>query len=383
MAASDAFNKFRRNALSPEENKVLREWGISDTASMVNRTPQTIRNLEESGKIPKARLVKKGKREERVYNLQEINHIRDVLGVRLSKPEGIPPAIISFANFKGGAGKTTTAINAAQYFAKQGYKTLVIDCDCQASLTQMFGYVPDESFEENETLLNILTSDDLDIRKIIKRTYWDGLDLIPANLGLYNAELIIPTIIRDHAINSGEEFPFYNMLNRSLRGVYDDYDIIINDCPPSMGMISINAIYAANAIVVEMPPSTVDYASTKQFFKMVGEIMDRLPTKHYAFIRLLITKYSKKASAETMKDTLKTCFGQYLMSNYMMESEAIHKAGSDLKTLYEVDKFIGDKRTFDRAIQSANLVNEELESLIKLVWEKSIAQKTLVEGRDV
>jgi len=373
---SQAFSDIREIALSPENKKIPREWGISETAEMVGRTAQTLRNIEDSGKLPKARVVKKGKREERVYNLKEINLLREYFKTRPSKPKGCQPAIIGFANFKGGVTKTTTTVNVGQPFAMKGYRVLAIDGDSQASLTQMFGHIPDEHIDEKETLLDILTGESNDIRRIIKKTHWDGLDIIPANLGLYNTELILPTQITKYATETGKVLPFHNRLNESLKAVYDDYDLILIDCPPSMGMVSINAVWAANALVITMPPSMVDFASTKQFFKMLMEIMERLPSKVYAFTRILLTKFSDRRVAKDINETLKTYIGSYLMSSQMVASEAISKAGAEMKTLYEVDKFIGSKSTYTRALQYADLVNKELESLIKTMWEKSVAIST-------
>lgn len=381
-AGAKAFKNLRNTAISPETTKKLKEWGISDTAQMVGRTSQTLRNLEEAGKIPTARQIQKGKRSERVYNLAEINHLRDMFKTRPEKPKGCESAIIGFVNFKGGAGKTTSAMCTAQYFAKKGYRVLFVDCDSQGSATQMFGYVPDEDFGENDTILNILTNQSNDIQNVIHKTYWDSLDLIPANLSLYNAELIIPTQIVECAEATGKQLPFYNRLNLSLQSIADNYDIIILDCPPSMGMISINAIYASNALLIEMPPVIVDFASTIQFFKMVSEVMERLPNKAYAFIRLLITKYNGRVNAMQLKDLLQAYFGEYVMSNSMIQSEAISKAASNMQTLYEIDKFDGDKRTYERAIQSADLVNEEIENLIQLMWQytnRPVAQSEAID----
>lgn len=370
-AGAKAFKGLRDTAISPETEKKLREWGISDTAEMVGRTSQTLRNLEEAGKIPTARLVHKGKRSERVYNLTEINKLRDLFNTRPKKPSTSIPAIIGFINFKGGAGKTTSAICSAQYFAKKGYRVLFIDCDSQGSATQMFGFIPDEDFNENDTILNILVGKTRNIKQVIRNTYWGSLDLIPANLTLYNAELMIPTQIAEHYAKTGKQLEFYNQLNASLKQVYNDYDIIILDCPPSMGMISINAIFAANALLVEMPPVIVDFSSTIQFFKMVYEVMERLPKKVYAFIRILVTKYNGRVNAMQLKELLHAYFGEYVMANSMIQSEAISKASSNMQTLYEMDKFDSDRKTFDRAVQSADLVNEEIENLIHLMWKYS------------
>lgn len=368
---SKAFKLTRDEAIAPEKTKKLKDWGITEAALMIGRSTQTLRTMEEAEKIPKARQVLKGKRYERIYNLKEINFLREHFGTRPSKPKDVEAAIIGFVNFKGGAGKTTSAIGSAQYFAKQGYKVLLIDCDSQGSSTQMFGYIPDEDLEDKETILNILTGETEDLTTLIKKTYWDGLDLIPANLSLYNAELIIPTQIADYQKLTGKQLNFYNRLNKSLKDVTKNYDIVILDCPPSLGMLSINAIFAATALIITMPPVIIDFASTIQFFKMVSEVMERLPTKIYSFVRILLTKYNGRSSANQLKDLMKAFFGQFKLTENMIESEAISKAATNMQTLYEIDGFISDKRTYERAIQQADRVNEEIHSLIQSMWEKN------------
>lgn len=382
-AGSKAYKAIKQAAILPETKKTLREWGISEASEMIGRSAQTLRNLEESGKIPKARIIQKGIRKERVYNLAEINFLRDHFGTRPRKPNEAEPAILGFVNFKGGAGKTTSAILAAQYFAKKGYRVLIIDCDSQGSATQMLGYIPDEDFEESDTPLSILTDENDNIKSKIRKTYWDGMDIIPANLSLYNAEFIIPSQAGKYAIETGNKLPFHNRLNKALKKIRTDYDIVILDCPPSMGVISMNAIFSANALIIELPPVITDFASTVQFFKMVSEVMERLPNKIYSFIRILITKYNGRNTAENLTKFLRAYLGQFVMSNHMIESEAITKGAANMQTLYEIDTSDGDKRTFERAIQQADRVNEEMESLVRTMWNLSAKQPEISLVEDV
>ena len=372
QAGSNAFKLLKKEAISPLKNKTLKDWGISEAAEMIGRTSPTLRKLEETHPQFKARLVNKGKRQERVYSLKEINALRDHYKTRPRKPNNCKAIIMACVNFKGGGAKTTTAVCAAQFFAQKGYRTLLCDCDSQGSATHMHGYIPDEDFSENDTILNLLIGKEKNIRKLIQKTYWDGLDLIPANLSLYNAELIMPTQIANHLAKTGEQPDFYNQLNKAFFDIQDDYDVIILDCPPSMGMISINAIYAADALLIEMPPVIVDFASTIQFFKMVSEVLERLPEKVFSFVRILLTRHNGRTNAKELEALLRGFFGQFVMSNIMSESEAISKAASNLQTLYEIDKFAGDKRTYERAVQRANMVNNELEDLVTATWNQTV-----------
>lgn len=366
-----AYRDLNKLATKPDNVKKLKTFGISEAAEMIGRSTQTLRRLDENKDIPKPDIVLKQKREDRQYSLELINHLRDYFGTRPSKPTSADPAILCFVNFKGGAGKTTTSVNAAQYFSLKGYKVLLIDTDSQGSATHMFGYIPDETFGDKDTILEILTQEEKDIKKYIKKTYWDGLDLIPANLSLYNAELILPAKIAEQNLK-GLNFAFYKQLDEALKAVYSDYDIIIIDSPPSMGMISINSIWSANIMAIGLPPIMVDFASTTQFFRMAGEILERLPQKEYSAIRIFLTKHrqdNRQTSATQMLNLIKRHTGEFFMSNYMLETEAIKTAAANMQTLYEMDKNLTNKKTYKRAVDCANALNEEFHQLIKMHWD--------------
>ena len=97
--------------------------------------------------------------------------------------------VVAVSSGKGGVGKSTIALHLAQHFAINGYRVLFIDCDSQASSTMMFGYRPDVDLEEEDTLYGHFHNPELlGVRKIIRKTHFHGLDLIPSNLRLYNLE---------------------------------------------------------------------------------------------------------------------------------------------------------------------------------------------------
>lgn len=378
--SSRALRLFQSAAFTPNAVKTLREWGMTDAAKMIGRSAQQIRSLEDQGKIPAARTINKGRRTERTYSLEDINALRDFFGTRVSKPEGAPTAITAVVNFKGGATKSTTSINLAQYLALKGYKILLVDCDSQGSTTQMNGFIPDRDIDSDQTLLGALTGQSDDIEDLILTTHWDGIDLIPANLGLFNAELIIPSQITEHATVHGKQLEFYSRLHNCLAKVEDNYDIIILDAPPALGMITMNILYAANSVIIPMPPYVVDYASTCQFLNMVYETFERLPSISYSFVRILLSRYkSSSIPAKEIEDMARQFLGQYILSNYMIESEAVSKAASNLQTIYEAEPHRNERRTFRRAQEYFDRVGEEVETLIKIMWERNSDGSAMTE----
>ena len=127
-----ALDIVRKESFSPQTKKTLKTWGISEVSGLVGRSSNYIRQQENEKKIP-APITKANKR---VYTLEEIENLRKYF--KTNKNSKNKCCTISFANFKGGAAKTTSAVNAAQFFALQGYRVLLIDCDSQASTTNIF-----------------------------------------------------------------------------------------------------------------------------------------------------------------------------------------------------------------------------------------------------
>ena len=143
--------------------------------------------------------------------------------------------IIAVANQKGGVGKTTTAINLSAALAQEGKKILVVDIDPQGNCTSGFGI--DKNKQEN-TVYELLL-DDCTINECIIRGIMDGIDLIAANVNLAASEIELIGIPR-------KEF----ILRDALDYIKDDYDYIIMDCPPSLNILTVNAMVAADSVIV-------------------------------------------------------------------------------------------------------------------------------------
>ena len=387
--AKDIFNIFEKNGMkaldiararsyTPNAEKTLRTWGVNEVSDLIGRSRQSLLDAEKSQKIPAAKTITQSGR--RYYTLEDINIVRDYFHGIPKRQKGVDGVSVTIANFKGGVAKTTTSVHFAQYMALNGYKTLFIDCDSQASGTQYFGLQPDTEVEDNKTLLPYLLGDTDTLAHSITKTHWINLDIIPANLSLYSAEFELPirNINSSHS-NVDGKFNFYEILSKGLAELKKEYDVIVLDCPPSMGMISINAIYAGDALVVPVPASMLDFSSTVQFFSMMKDVLSRLPSKEFSFIRLLVTKYEKTDISQEIFDTIRTLYSEFVLPTVMLQSEAIKKSDSEMKTIYETHKYKGAKKTFDRIKYALDEVNSEIEMLVNKVWK---AQENTLEVSD-
>lgn len=358
---NQALKIMQEKAFTPDLAKTLRTWGIKDASEMIGRSRKTVSDLEKTGTFPKLKTDPRTGR--KLYTLHDINLRREHFGTRPCKPSGTNPFILGVINYKGGVGKSETAINGSHSFALKGYRILNVDLDSQGTDTHSFGINPDYDLGKDQTLLPVLLGEKM-IQDVIGQTYWDSLDIIPANLSLYNAEFILPS-----KLHYDDAFSFHDILRNALLELKKDYDLIILDCPPSMGVLSINALYAADAILVPAPPSMFDFSSTIQFFGMAKDVFRRFPDKTYEFIKIMVSKYESTQNANVLVSILRQLFGEQVLVEMMPESEAIKKSRTEMLSIYEVEKYSGSKKTFERVKTAADTVYQEIEDLIKDYWK--------------
>ena len=148
--------------------------------------------------------------------------------------------IIAIANQKGGVGKTTTAINLAASLAVLEKKVLIIDADPQANTTSGLNFSPDN--DEKRTLYEVLIGS-LDVRDSLIQTEVERLHMIPSHINLVGAEIELLEVPDRESV-----------MKNALAPIRDDYDYIIIDCAPSLGLITINSLTAADSVIIPVQP---------------------------------------------------------------------------------------------------------------------------------
>ncbi|MEE3623260.1 plasmid partitioning protein RepA [Nitrospirillum sp. BR 11752] len=372
----------------PGHAKSLRLFPTSEAARLIRISESHLRALLKNEQFPQGTVI--GGNNRRGFTLAEVNQIRRQLfqqtgdvryRVGRDREAGEKLSVITVANFKGGAAKTTHSVHLAQYLALQGYRVLMIDLDSQASATSLFGFVPDEQFDRLDTLYRLFTLDDSqrinDLRPLIQKTYWDGLDVIPANLGLYSTEFEVP--VRQMR---QRELRFWRILADALPTIDQDYDIIVCDCPPSLSYLSINAVMAANFLLIPIPPSMLDFSSAGRFFRMVYETLSTLAqaeggrVKTFDAVRLLVSKYQ---TADTNQSQLVkwmgSIFADTLLENRMALTTGLDSAGNLKQSYYELEASDVNRRTYERGLEYLNNVNAEIERVIWDIWKRTPARE--------
>ena len=302
---------------SPETRKQLRTWGIKDAAEMIGKSRSSIKAFEDKKEIPVAPKDEHGRKQ---YSLELINTIRDALGTRFKKPLDLDPIICCALNFKGGSGKSITSLLLSQYLAIQGLNVLGVDLDPQATFTTWFGYIPDIDLSEDDTLTTTLLEDDSDIKRIIKQTYFTGIDIIPANLELENAELTLPNFSDQQLSDLGSPL---KRLDKALDKVKKNYDVIIIDCPPKTGALTMNAVSAINAALITLPPAMPDFASFVRLTKTLQRVFKVIKSDHLDFFRILLTKHKGNSGANRVDQLIRKLNGEYVLVNHMVDSAEI------------------------------------------------------------
>ena len=374
--AQHVLSQLRERGLDRETGeKTAPRFAISKAAELVGRGASAIREAEKDERLPARDRAANNRRVN--YTLAELNHMRSVFGTRPWRDPGDPLAVLAVQNFKGGVGKSTIAVHLAQYLAIRGYRVLLMDCDSQASTTMMFGLVPDRDVDEHATLYGYLHDEGMiGLRPLLRRTHFDNLWLLPANLKLYNAEYEIAAYIAQHGRDGYE---LIDKIGEGIASVADDFDVVILDPPPALGMISLSVLTAANAMVIPMPPSMIDFSSTASFLSMLGSTMQQLAqlrgrSPAYNFVRLVASKTDdNKSMHREIISMTQRLFGSAMLRASLKDSAEIDNASSRLCTVYELDGPITSHEVHSRCLKHLDAVNGEIELEIRRTWPSHAA----------
>lgn len=376
---SEKLQAHRLELFPPFAEKTLRPFQVSEAAKLLGVKSGYLRNLSLEGKGPDPLVTSSGRRS---YTAQQIMDLRQYLDETGRASRRYVPQrrenehlqVIAVVNFKGGSGKTTTAAHLAQHLALNGHRILAIDLDPQASLSALFGFQPEFDVGLNETLYASLRYDGekRPLQEIIKKTNFPGLHIVPGNIELMEFEYDTPRVLATQ--DGTERGPvFFARLHEALCSVQDDYDVVIIDCPPQLGYLTMSALCAATGVLITVHPQMLDVMSMCQFLLMMGDVLSHLKSAGgsmgYDWLRYLITRHEPSDGPQTQMVTfLRSLFGHHVLINPMLKSVAISDAGITKQTLYEVERRQFTASTYDRAMEALDAVNGEIESLIHSAW---------------
>ncbi|MDE9452037.1 AAA family ATPase [Aliiroseovarius sp. Z3] len=352
------------------------------------------------------------------FSLEDVLKLRDFFAAegvstreyRPWRPEGIDAKVIAVANFKGGVGKTSTAAHLAMSAALDGYRVLVVDLDSQGSMTSIMGGQVDDEWQtafplmakhyaqhveaENkvrvaagqpplpldETLTEALG---FAAKQVIQKTHWPNIDLIGAQLNLYWAEFQVPVWRMQQ-----RSWPLWDALSGFMEseGLLKEYDLVILDTPPALGYLTINALSAADILLIPLGASFLEFDSTGRFFDMLystfasiedGENSMRrthgLPEIRFEWdaVRALITRFDAGQQTD-LANVIQAYFGDF-MTTYRQEMTAmVGQAGEQVNGIYEADYREFNRDTYVRGRETFDRTWAEVKEIILGCWWRDL-----------
>lgn len=388
-------DRIRDVIFKPDRSKKPPTFSLPQLAALCGLTDDSmLRRLEKAqerglpaGTLPAAESSKS--RPRRMFTVAEAQAWASAEGVPFIRPGGVRGCTIACGNFKGGVGKTTLAMSLAQGLSLRGYKILVIDFDPQGSLTSLYGLYPSQIDAANTFLP--LTLPPLDPAKAIdpdalqptedlapQPTYWPNIDLVAGSPELFSAEFYLP--LRQMNRPRGSDFLFMEVLNRALdRGPRNDYDYIIIDTPPALSYVTMNAYWAADGIVMPVPPEGLDFSSSIQFWQMFRDLAHTAvsagaESKRFSWINVVPSKVDNtKVHTKDALKWLQAGYRDYLSKSEIPDTGATNVAGMKMQTVYDISKYTGSHRTYARAREAYDRVVDEIDHLTRSkVWGEAL-----------
>lgn len=367
----------RRN-VAPQDEKTLRPFQSSEVAEFLGLSVTHLRKMHFDGKIPEVPADSRGRR---LYTAADIHAIRQCLAQSARNPLQYLPGrragdavqVLAVSTFKGGAAKSTLTAHLVQKYALQGYRVLAIDMDPQASLSTLLGLRPELNLLDEGTIFDAIRYDEdrRPMSEVVKPTYFQNLDL--ASGGLILSEFETETA---HALNKGGDIPFYLRLRAAIDEVEASYDIVLIDCPPALGFLTLSALVAASALVIPVVANMIDIASLGQYLRMATALLSEIQAagEHldYDFMKYVLCRFEPSDGPQAqMAAFLRVHFEKRVLTETFLKSTLVSDAGMTQQTLYEIERATVNRNTYDRAIDSINAVARELEQSIQRAWGRN------------
>lgn len=239
--------------------------------------------------------------------------------------------IISIVNQKGGVGKTTTAVNLADNLARIKQKTLLIDLDPQGNTTSSFGF--DKNTQEATIYDTIINQKP--IEEIVLKNVRKNLDVIPSNIDLAGAEVEMVSIVSRETI-----------LKQALEPIKQEYEIIIIDCPPSLGLLTVNALTASDSLIIPIQAEYYALEGLSQLLDTVGMIHENLNPELFV-LGVLVTMFDTRTQlSHQVTNEINNFFSDLVFDTVIPRNVRLSEAPSFGLPIQEHDKWSKGARSY-------------------------------------
>lgn len=360
--------QIRQRLLAPETRKLAPLFSSAQLAALCGVDKAHVNYRVTKGDLPVGKLTPTGGKRE--FTLGEAEQWARAYRQDKMRPAGQRAVCVAVANFKGGVSKTSSTMIMAQGLSLRGHRVLAIDIDPQGSLTTLHGVLPEADVSEDMTLSPLLHGETDDVTSAIRSTYWDGIDLICAAPFLFSAEFALPSMqFRDPTAR------FWEVLNTGLEKVRDRYDVILIDTPPSLSYVTINALWAADGIVVPIPPSGLDFASSAQFWSLLADLGSNLDgqgegdQKAFDFLHILLSRVDQADNATpAVRTWIQQTYGEFVLPVEIPKTTVTSNKAAEFATVYDVQRYDGSAKTYKRALDAYDRLVDLIEQSIVETW---------------
>lgn len=368
-------SNLRIQAMAPSPRKLAPTFTSSQLAELCGIDRAKVRYLatRKNSTLPPGTIDSTNK--SRVFTLEEtrawIQEVSPIKRSPLLEGQNGPGIVLVIANFKGGVGKTSSTMSLAQGLSLRGRKGLLIDLDPQASLTELCGLYAEKMVAENDTVLPFVEDpENFDLESVVHNTYWDGLDVIPAHPSLFSAEFGIPA-----KVISDRDFKFWAILRDGINKLRHKYDYIIIDTAPSLSYLTINGLFAADAIIMPLVPESLDFISSVSFWKLYSDLGPYIEKhekgKKYDFISVFLSKVNnaQSSSASVVRPWAQEAYGDWLSNIEVPESSAMSNGLLALQTVFDISKWEGSNKTLKRVREPFEQYCKWVDDFYSAKWE--------------
>ncbi|HEP6430555.1 ParA family protein [Burkholderia arboris] len=378
--ALDFLDLVRSTLLEPYPRKLPPTYTAANIATLCGIDKKRMPYLTTKLALPTGTQTGAGRA--KIFTLEEAIAWVQATSNRVQRLAGARGRVVAFANYKGGVAKTTTSISIAQKLTLMGRKVLLIDCDPQGSATQLCGYAPDAEIGYNDTILPLIDGEQATLHYAVHDTYWKNLHLIPSCNAVQEAEFGVPA-----QLLTNSRFEFWDILNKGVRPLLDEFDVVVIDTPPALSYITTNVLMAADAIVMPLPPEALDFASSTQFWQMFAEIAARLPkvmeSKRYDFINIFMTKVRSTEASKGVQGWIRKAYGDLVFPHFVPESKVQAAALGALSTIYDQRRIDVDSdgdaprmsgEQYERLREPHDALAEHIDNQFSQIWAKEAAE---------
>ncbi|MEM5389796.1 AAA family ATPase [Paraburkholderia phymatum] len=303
---TDYGNELRDQILAPRPRKLAPRFTTGEVAELCGLTRQQVHYIaaKSDGVLPEGESTGTGRSRSRMFTLAEartwVQQVSDIYQTPLvaGPSDDFLGKVLITSQLKGGSAKTTTTMCLAQGLTLRGRKVAVVDLDPQASLSELCGLYAEKEVFPEDTVLPFVYDHKIEggLLSKVQSTYWDGLDIIPAHTELVGAEYHLPAMQM-----KVPGFKFWTVLREGLAPLRKHYDYIILDTSPSLSYLNLNALMAADAMVMPMVPENLDFFSSLSFWRLFSDVAKSFiryeADKKYDFVSVLLTRVNYGATS--------------------------------------------------------------------------------------